>query len=87
MELHLSSWRINTRGTQTWLTFTNSNYRVITTVGLGYCTIKASLAFAMTGPGFEFDLKSGTPFSESQEGLSVQIWKSISDDPNNDILI
>ena len=25
-------------------------------VGLGYCTIKASLAFAMTGPGFEFDL-------------------------------
>ena len=27
------------------------------------------------------DLKSGTPLSKSQEGLSVEIWKSISDDP------
>ena len=36
----------------------------------------------MTGPGFKSWLeKSGTPLSESQEGLSVEIWKSISDDP------
>ena len=27
------------------------------------------------------DLKSGAPLSKSQESLSVEIWKSISDDP------
>ena len=30
MELQFSSWRINSRGSQTWLTFTDSNYGVIT---------------------------------------------------------
>ena len=50
-------------------------------IGLGYCTIKASLAFAMTEPGFESCyVWTRTPLSKSQEGLSVEIWKSISDD-------
>jgi len=51
-------------------------------IGLGYCTIKASLAFAMTGPGFESCYEwTRTPLSKSQEGLSVEIWKSISNGP------
>ena len=39
------------------------------------------LVFAMTEPGFESYLKSVTSLSRSHASLSVEIWKSISDDP------
>ena len=42
--------------------------------------IKAALAFSMTGPALNLDLKSGALLGESKERLPVEIQKSISDD-------